>query len=99
MKYIILNIEGTPSIMPDLYDDSLNIFEDFEVANYQLLNYKDLGFEHVMIVPLDTRLMKLVEEAAEFIDVTLYELGEFDKLEENEEKDTLADNLYQLLGY
>jgi len=102
MKYILLNTENKPSIMPDPYDDSLLILEDLGTARAHVEDYEGLGYTSLMIVPLDRRLMDLIEQAAEFIDVALYELGDFEGVGEDEEEldeiNNLSDELYELLG-
>jgi hypothetical protein len=102
MKYILLNTESTPAIMPDPYDDSLLILDDLDMARAHIEDYEALGFTYLMIVPLDRRLMDLIEQAAEFVDISLFQLDEFEKddLEKDdiEEINTLSDELYELLG-
>jgi len=93
MKYILLNTEDKPGIMPDPYDDSLLICDDLDQARSLIEDYEGLGFTNLMIVPLDRRLMDIIEQAAEFVDIALFELD----LDEDEYEDLNID-LYNLLG-
>lgn len=94
MQYVIIeSFNEAISLVTESNGDTA-IWEDYKDAQV-ISKYCQNG----IVVPLAPDLMDIIEEAVGFIDVALFELGEFEKESgpDGEDIDTIEDRLSNLL--